>query len=111
MSKQPLSIEYTETAKSTLNDIVYYLQYNQIDPRPIVGEMLDDFENKVGIFPQGCPIAPELVKIGCDKYRECNTANGYRILYSATEERITVHVILSQRQDIQQLLFKRLIEA
>lgn len=110
MSKAPLRIEYTQTAVSNLNDIVYYLQRNQIDPRPIVGEMLDDFENKVGMFPKGCPISPELVKIGCDKYRECNTGNGYRVLYSVSEEVITVHVILSQRQDVQQLLFKRLIE-
>lgn len=111
MPATTISIEYTQTAKSTLNDVVYHLQRNQIDPRPIVDEMLSDFENKVLVFPKGCPISPELIKLGCDKYRECNTTNGYRVLYSVSEKMITAHVILSQRQDVQQLLFKRLIEA
>ncbi|RIF76462.1 type II toxin-antitoxin system RelE/ParE family toxin, partial [Shigella boydii] len=34
---------------------------------------------------------------------------GYRVLYSVEEDIITAHVILSQRQDIKQLLFRRLI--
>lgn len=50
-------------------------------------------------------------KIGCAKYREFNHAGGYRVLYSVDGGLVTAHAILSHRQDIQQLLFKRLIMA
>ncbi|ECC8734980.1 plasmid stabilization protein, partial [Salmonella bongori] len=42
---------------------------------------------------------------------ECNTAGGYRVLYSVDGSTVTAHAILSHRQDIKQLLFKRLIQA
>ncbi|EPN9502466.1 type II toxin-antitoxin system RelE/ParE family toxin [Serratia marcescens] len=105
-----VKIEYTLTAKSTLSDIVFHLKTNNIAPMPIVETILDEFESKVSAFPTGSQISPQLLKIGCDSYRECNTKGGYRILYSTDGSVVTVHVILSQKQDIQQALFKRLIE-
>ena len=65
----------------------------------------------VGQFPLGCQICPELLKIGCAKYREFNHAEGYRVLYSVDGTLVTAHAILAHRQDVQQLLFKRLIVA
>ncbi|PWC18313.1 plasmid stabilization protein [Brenneria roseae subsp. roseae] len=105
-----VNIEYTETAKSTLSDIAYYLQKVDVKPLPVIEKIINEFEAKVSTFPNGCQIVPELLKIGCDKYRECNTSNGYRVIYSTEQSLITTHVILSQKQDIQQTLFKRLIE-
>ncbi|MDI5530939.1 type II toxin-antitoxin system RelE/ParE family toxin, partial [Salmonella enterica subsp. enterica serovar Cerro] len=53
----------------------------------------------------------ELLKIGCAKYREFNHAEGYRVLYSVDGTLVTAYAILAHRQDVQQLLFKRLIMA
>ncbi|ESE94179.1 hypothetical protein ACKLKK_10565, partial [Salmonella enterica subsp. enterica serovar Dublin] len=47
----------------------------------------------------------------CASYREFNHAEGYRVLYSVEGILVTAHVILSPRQDIPRLLFKRLIMA
>lgn len=111
MDRTNVSIEYTATVKTCLNHIANYLRKQEIEVKPIVAAILEEFEGKVSQFPSSCQVCPELLKIGVGKYRECNTAGGYRVLYSVEGSAVTVHAILSQRQDIQQLLFKRLIQA
>ena len=100
--------EYTLTAKHCIDDIVSFLRRIDVAPRPVIAGILEQFENTVGQFPLGAHICPELLKIGCAKYREFNTQEGYRVLYSVDDLTISAHAILSQRQDIQQLLFRRL---
>ena len=102
MEKNVVKIEYTETVRTCLSEI---------DPGPVLAEILDQYENRVSIYPYGCQSSPELLKIGVSKYRECNTANGYRVLYTIEDSIVTTHAILAQRQDIKQLLFRRLIKA
>jgi len=104
-----VKIEYTQTAKITLNDIIFHLKTNSIDPLPVINAILNEFEDRVKTFPSSCQISPELLKIGCSAYRECNTHGNYRVIYSFNNSIITVHVILAQKQDIQQALFKCLI--
>ncbi|CAI1597816.1 Plasmid stabilisation system protein [Serratia quinivorans] len=108
MKEQP-GIEYTATAKGTLVEIIRHLKANNVPPMPVVDDIINAFEARVSQFSVGCQICPELLKIGCDKYRECNTPNGYRVIYSLEDSLITVHTFLTQKQDIQQLLFNRLI--
>ncbi|EIC82182.1 type II toxin-antitoxin system RelE/ParE family toxin [Serratia sp. M24T3] len=105
----PIVIEYTHTVKICIEDIAHYLRRIEVEPKPVISGILEYFETRVTHFPLGCQICPELLKIGCAKYRECNTNEGYRILYSVEGYTITAHAILSHKQDIQQLLFKRLI--
>ncbi|EAP0944521.1 type II toxin-antitoxin system RelE/ParE family toxin [Salmonella enterica] len=105
-----MQVEYTLTAKTSLEQIADHLRSNDIDPRPVIAEILEQFENRVTAFPSGCQLCPELLKLGVSKYRECNTPEGYRVLYSVEGEIITAHVILSWRQDIKQLLFRRMIQ-
>ncbi|AGP44426.1 type II toxin-antitoxin system RelE/ParE family toxin [Serratia plymuthica] len=107
--RERIDIEYTATAKSTLLEIVHHLKANNVLPLPVVESIITGFETRVNLFPTGCQICPELLKIGCDKYRECNTVNGYRVIYSLEDSLITVHAFLAQKQDIQQTLFNRLI--
>jgi plasmid stabilization system protein ParE len=103
--------EYTLTAKHCIDDIVSFLRRIGVEPRPVIADILNHFEKTVGQFPLGSHICPELLKIGCAKYREYNTQAGYRVLYSVDNSTITAHAVLSQRQDIQQLLFRRLVLA
>lgn len=104
-----MTIQYTLTARVSLEEIVSHLRRLDVDPSSVIPAVLDHFESKVRKFPLGCQVCPELLKIGCAKYRECNTPDGYRVLYSLDDSVITVHAVMSQRQDIQQLLFRRLI--
>lgn len=104
-----ISIQYTRTVKICIEDIASHLRRIEIEPREVITDIIEYFENRVSDFPLGCQICPELLKIGCAKYRECNTPSGYRVLYSVENHIITTHAILSHKQDIQNLLFRRLI--
>ena len=111
MENSQISFKYTLTVKHCIEDIVNHLRRADVEPRPVIQDILEQFERTVGQFPLGGQICPELVKIGCAKYREFNTASGYRVLYAVDSSTITAHAVLAHRQDIQQLLFKRLIQA
>lgn len=102
-------IQYTLTLKVCIEDIANHLRRMEVEPKEVIGGTIEHFESRVRDFPLGCQVCPELLKIGCAKYRECNTQDGYRVLYSVESDVITAHAILSHRQDIQNLLFKRLI--
>ncbi|ENT4820087.1 TPA: type II toxin-antitoxin system RelE/ParE family toxin [Citrobacter farmeri] len=104
-----ITFEYTLTVRHCINDIVLHLRRAEIEPRPVVADILTQFEKVVGQFPAGSQICHELLKIGCAKYREFNHVAGYRVLYSIDGMHVTAHAILARRQDVQQLLFKRLI--
>lgn len=102
-------IQYTRTVKTCIDDIASHLRRIESEPKEVIRGIVEYFEKRVSDFPLGCQVCPELLKIGCAKYRECNTPDGYRVLYSVEDDVITAHAILSHRQDIQHLLFKRLI--
>ena len=101
--EQQVTFEYTLTVKHCIDTIAGFLKR--------VDDILTQFESTVGQFPLGCQICSELLKIGCAKYREFNHAEGCRVLYSVDGTLVTAHAILAHRQDVQQLLFKRLIMA
>lgn len=105
---------YSSTAKMTMQTIVHFLRSRQVYPKPVIANVLDEFEEKTGLFPEGNPVCPELLALGCAKYRECNTANGYRVLYSThlndKDGVIYVHAVLSQKQHMASLLFNRILE-
>ncbi|WP_273855305.1 type II toxin-antitoxin system RelE/ParE family toxin [Serratia liquefaciens] len=105
---------YSSTAKMTMQTIAHFLRSRQIDPKPVIAKVLDEFEEKTGLFPEGSPVCQELLALGCAKYRECNTTDGYRVLYSAPLNEkdgvIYVHAVLSQKQHIASLLFNRILE-
>lgn len=105
------AIQYTETARFSIQQAARFLKSKGVDPRAILSDVIAEFENRVISFPQSCAISQQLSEIGCHAYRECNTTNGYRILYSYDESdnRITVHAIIHQKQDIQGLLFQTII--
>ncbi|WP_133462133.1 type II toxin-antitoxin system RelE/ParE family toxin [Scandinavium goeteborgense] len=105
----PVVIQYTKTVKICIDDIACHLRRIEVEPKEVISGIIEHFENRVSDFPLSGQICPELLRIGCAKYRECNTPDGYRVLYSVEDEVITAHAILSHRQDIQNLLFKRLI--
>ncbi len=109
--KAGIDVIYTETAKFCVNKIAFFLRCNNTDPRAVLRLAIQEFENIVTVFPLSCPISPQLSKLGCMKYRECNTESGYRFFYSIADAQnmIVVHVIQAQREDIQQLLFDRII--
>ncbi|MFO6296613.1 type II toxin-antitoxin system RelE/ParE family toxin [Rahnella selenatireducens] len=110
-TKSKVVIEYLQTVKLSIDEIASYQTSQGNDPLKIINAVLDEFEAKVKVFPLSCPVSPDLAALGVIKYRQCNTLNGYRIIYTYNEpaKLISVYVLLSQRQNVQELLFKKLI--
>lgn len=80
-----------------------------------IAELIDDFEQKLTPYPEICEASGMLRDLGVSKYREFLSRNGYRIFYSVlknnlNEHYVTSHVLIHQRQDMQSLLFNRLLE-
>jgi plasmid stabilization system protein ParE len=114
MAESAVTFIYSATAKMTIQTIAHFLRARQVDPKPVLANALDEFEEKTDLFPEGSPACPELLALGCAKYRECNTEDGYRVLYSVHLNDkygvIYVHAVLSQKQHIASLLFNRILE-
>ncbi|MDE1478103.1 type II toxin-antitoxin system RelE/ParE family toxin [Xenorhabdus bovienii] len=108
-----VSIKYTETFQHSLSEISSYLRTKGLEPLSVIEKILDEFEKKIYFSPVCCQISPELAKLGVTNYRECNTQNGYRVIYSIDSDEpldtVVAHVITHQRQDVQSLLFNRII--
>nr|WP_280176103.1 type II toxin-antitoxin system RelE/ParE family toxin [Xenorhabdus budapestensis] len=106
-------MKYTETFKHSLGEIASYLRAKELEPLPIIRKILDEFEKKVNFSPTCRQISLELAKLGVTDYRECNTQNGYKAIYSIdsyeSSDIVIAHVIIHKRQDIQELLFNRII--
>ncbi|MGP3159346.1 type II toxin-antitoxin system RelE/ParE family toxin [Serratia marcescens] len=114
MAVSNVTFIYSSTAKMTMQTIAHFLRSRQLDPKPVIANVLYEFEEKTALFAEGSPVCQELLDLGCAKYRECNTADGYRVLYSMqfneTGGVIYVHAVLSQKQHIASLLFNRILE-
>ncbi|MQB54824.1 type II toxin-antitoxin system RelE/ParE family toxin [Rahnella sp. RcJ3] len=110
-TKSKITIEYLQTVKLSIDEIASFQTSQGNDPLKIINAVLDEFETKVKVFPLSCPVSPDLAALGIIKYRECSTLSGYRIIYTYDEPAnlISVYVLLSQRQNVQALLFKKLI--
>lgn len=110
-SKKQNGVVYTETFKLTAKNVLDFLSTSVDEPKDVLDKQLDEFERKIDVFPEGCQISPDLLQLGCDRYRECITKDGYRILYSydTQKEELTAHAILGKRQSVLQALFERLI--
>ncbi|WP_243418655.1 type II toxin-antitoxin system RelE/ParE family toxin, partial [Salmonella enterica] len=77
-----MTFEYTFTVKHCIDTIAGFLKCVEVEPHPVIAEILTQFESTVRQCPLGFQICPELLKIGCAKYREFNHSEGYRVLYS-----------------------------
>lgn len=61
--KQQVTFEYTLTVKHCIDTIAGFLRRVDVEPRPVIADILTQFESAVAQFPLGCQIYPELLKI------------------------------------------------
>lgn len=52
--EQQVTFEYTLTVKHCIDTIVNPLRRVEVESRPVITEILPQFENTVSLFPQGC---------------------------------------------------------
>lgn len=109
MINNEVRIEYTETFNNLLNDLIDHLSPYSSEEQIIirVENFIERFESLVSFTSTAAPISQPLLELGVRTFREF-TADDFRLLYRIKEEenslRIIGDVIISQKQDIQQLL-------
>ncbi|MRS20959.1 type II toxin-antitoxin system RelE/ParE family toxin [Enterobacteriaceae bacterium RIT692] len=108
-TEEPFNIIYLPTVRLSLQEIVTFHRRLGNDYQTIIARVIDEFETRVNQFPLSCAVCSELVALGVTRYREFNSSENYRILFSVEHQTVFAHVLLSQRQSIQQLLFKRIL--
>ena len=50
--EQPVTFEYTLTVRHCIDTIVNHLRRVDVEPRPVIADILTQFESIVGQFPQ-----------------------------------------------------------
>lgn len=109
MKNNGVRIEYTETFYNLLNDLIDHLSPYSSEEQVIIRieDFIDRFENLVSFNSAASPVSQPLLELGVVTFREF-TADNFRLLYRIKEEenslRIIGDVIISQKQNIQQLL-------
>jgi len=109
MKNNEVRIEYTETFYNLLNDLIAHLSPYSSEEQVIirVEDFIERFESLVSFNSAAPPISQPLLELGVRTFREF-TADNFRLLYRINEEeniiRIIGDVIISQKQDTQQLL-------
>ena len=92
-----------------MNDLIAHLSPYSNEEQVIIRieDFIERFENLVSFNSAAPPISQPLLTLGVRAFREF-TADNFRLLYRIKEEensiRIIGDVIISQKQDIQQLL-------
>jgi hypothetical protein len=109
MINNKVRIEYTETFNNLLNDLIDHFSPYSSEEQVIirVENFIERFESLVSFTSTATPISQSLLELGVLTFREF-TADDFRLLYRIKEEennlRIIGDVIISQKQDIQQIL-------
>lgn len=60
---------YSSTARMTMQTIAHFLRSCQVDPKRVLAKVLDEFEERPGLFPEGSPFCREPLALGYAKYR------------------------------------------
>ncbi|KJV34572.1 plasmid stabilization protein [Pantoea sp. BL1] len=106
---EQFTIIYLPTVRLSLEKISAFHRRLGNDYNAIIARVIDEFESRVRNFPSSCPVSSQLADLGVTRYREFNSSENYRILFSIEENTVFVHVLVSYRQSIQQLLLRRIL--
>jgi len=102
-------IEWTETARDDLNEIVDYIAVDSIENAIRINDTSISKVDSLKYFPNRGRIVPELRKFGIDNYREI-IFTPYRIFFRIeNNSKAVILGILDGRRDLVQILFQRVL--
>jgi addiction module RelE/StbE family toxin len=106
--KKTYAVRWSETSEKDLKGIVEYIAE---DSPSRAYKILTDIKEKVSdlhSFPGRGRIVPELQDQGITQYRELIVVP-WRIIYRISEETVFVLSVLDSRQNVEDILLKRLL--
>ena len=108
-SNRRVAIEYSQTFENLLNDLINYLSQFSDEEQVIIRieTCIERFEKLASYTPEAAPISHSLLELGVTQFREF-TLDDFRLVYRVINDddatRVIGDLIVSQKQDLQQLL-------
>ena len=99
---------WSHAAQADLVEIVDYIELDSPERAKSIFEKIKNLAGTLEIFPTKGRIVPELHSLGITKYREL-IYKRWRIVYKVDHEKVYVLMVLDSSQDVEDLLFRRLI--
>jgi toxin ParE1/3/4 len=106
--KKVRAVRWSETSENDLKGIIHYIAE---DSPSRANDVFRDIKSKASTlrsFPQRGRIVPELEDQGITQYRELIVAP-WRIIYRISEKAAYVLSVLDSRQNVEDILLKRLL--
>ncbi len=109
MSKK-YKVIWSKVAEDDLINIIEYISVDSPSTALKIFKKIKQIANNLYIFPKRGRIVPELRDQGILQYRELIIAP-WRIIYRIAEKNVYVLSLLDSRQNIEDILLKRLINS
>jgi len=94
-------------------DVEQIVEYIKLDSVPIAKKIFSELREKSNTlyyFPNKGKVVPELQSIGIIKYREL-IHKRWKIIYKIQESKVYILAVLDSAQDLESILFQRLINS
>lgn len=99
-------IQWTQTAKKDLYEIIEYISYDNIEIAKKQYLKIKENSEKLLYFPEQGRIIPELANENINKYREI-IISPWRLMYKIEKNIVFVLAVVDGRRNIEDILMKR----
>lgn len=107
--KKSFDVIWTRTAEKDLLGIIEYIAQNSTGNALNILENINKQVSDLYFSPKRCRIVPELANQGINQYREM-VIPPWRVIYKLSESTVYVLSVLDSRQNIEDILLKRLTQ-
>ena len=101
-------VKWTSNAKEDLLNIVDYIKKDSLSAARKIYEKIKEKAQSINSFPLRGRVVPELQKEGITIYREL-IVEPWRIMYKIENDTVHIMAIFDSRQNIEELLFQKLL--
>lgn len=108
MTQKRFKVLWTGVAESDLVNIIDYIRKDNISNAQKIFTKIKERALTLDRFPERGRMVPELKELGIPLYREI-IITPWRLIYRISEKKIYVLAVLDSRQNVEDILFQRLI--
>jgi hypothetical protein len=101
-------VEITHIGLETLSVLEQYMAEFIQDPESLSNQLIDFASERLGAFPESCPVCPELEELGVLDYLQLTVDESYKVLYRYDSQSDTVFItaFMRTKQSAEKLLVR-----
>jgi toxin ParE1/3/4 len=105
--KKSYEVRWSETSENDLISIIQYIAEDNLYQAYDIFKIIKEKASNLRVFPNRGRIIPELLEQGVTQYREL-IIPPWRIMYRVSENEVYVLSVLDSRQNVEDILLRRL---